>query len=295
MDKKTKKDQVLAYHVVVRALEGRAGFDPVRRLWLSLRHVVDGHLPYERYRAAGFARAAERASISEVERWVLDWLSTDLNPAGQIGRVTRSARALVEGYNAYNNRACLGVRTTMSVSAAAGQRRFEVKRDLLSTRVDPEPCKVGTLTVFDALLGQAADGSDGQREPLRASQVARILGVSSSATAQAAEVFEEEGALEVPALAKRLGCGARSLERKVREEGGTPEQIKIACRLVKAQGLLGGGMSLTQIALEAGFSDSAHMSRAYKASCGMSPSEMRLAILGSRRDVALSDGAGQRA
>jgi AraC-like DNA-binding protein len=275
---------MLAYHVVVRALEGRAGLSPLRRLWSSIEHAIDGHLPYERYQAAGFARAGEGASSSEIERWVFETLATDLNPAGQIGKVTASVETLVDGYNTYNRRTCLGVRTTMSApgDSREAKREFVYRRDMLSAKVDPEPCRLGSLTVFRSLVSQAANRkSNAARTPTRATEVAKVLGAQHSATAQVAEVFESEGAIDIRRVAARLGCSVRTLERRLRDEGGTAEQVRMACRLVKTQELMAGDLSLTQVAFEAGFSDSAHLSRVFKAATGITPSEYRGAVVGT--------------
>ena len=92
----------LAYHAVVHAMEGRAGISPLTRFSLAARHAIDGHLPYARYQLAGIARCREGVSPRSIERAVIDWLETDLNPAVQTVRCLSSSSNAVWGYNAYN-------------------------------------------------------------------------------------------------------------------------------------------------------------------------------------------------
>lgn len=269
----------LAYHVVVHAMEGRAGLAPLQRFWLALRHAADGQLPYIRYYEAGSRRERDRASAGDVKRWVSEWLSTDLNPAVQALRMSTSMSALIEGYNAYNKSSCGVVRTTMTVSsesaAAAREPVVGRKRELFATDRDPAPCRIGTFEVFDSAVRGLARGEAGPSALLSVDHVSSRLGVEGTATAQAAAVFQSEGNIAVPRLAAQLGSSPRALQRRLREEGGTAEEIRASCRIVAACGLLPSALTLTQIAVDAGYSDLAHMSRAIKAACGLAPSLLR--------------------
>jgi AraC-like DNA-binding protein len=73
-----------------------------------------------------------------------------------------------------------------------------------------------------------------------------------------------------------IGCHQRTLERRLREEGLTAETIRMATRLIRATKRLRSSDSLTAIAMEVGFSDQAQMTRAFRFSCGMTPSLLRL-------------------
>jgi transcriptional regulator GlxA family with amidase domain len=111
--------------------------------------------------------------------------------------------------------------------------------------------------------------------------VAARLGVERSASAQAAEVFELQGAIDIPSLARALGCSLRTLQRRLKEEGGSAEQLRACGRIVRATRLLRTNLTLTQVAMEAGFADAAHMSRAFKVACGNTPTTLR-SVCGAR-------------
>lgn len=265
----------MAYHVVLHAVEARAGISALDRFWIALRHATSSQLPYRRYHEAGLRRAREGASTGVIERAVAEWLATDLNPVVQAGRIAGSATGVMAGYNAYNAHARLSVRTSAALDASGVP---VAHRQLVDTRVDPEPCRVASVSLLHAILAEVRSRGPAGSAPLSIREVARRLGVESSASAQAAEVFEARGAIAVSELTRELGCGQRTLERHLKAEGGTAEGIRVAARLVTATSLLRSSLNLTQVAFEAGFSDAAHMTRSFKSACDMPPTRLREVI-----------------
>jgi len=85
-----------------------------------------------------------------------------------------------------------------------------------------------------------------------------------------------EGYISVSEVARKIGCHQRTLERRLQKEGLTAETIRTATRLNRATKRLRSDDSLTVIAIEEGFSDQAQMSRAFRKSCGMTPSSLRM-------------------
>src|SRR5471030_2609383 len=108
-----------------------------------------------------------------------------------------------------------------------------------------------------------------------------------SAAAEAIWIFEREGGMPVESLAGRLGCKKRTLERELQAVGLTAGKLRLAGMVVGASKQLQGAASLTQIAADQGFSDLAHMTRVFKASCGMSPSALRGSPYHGRANSAL--------
>lgn len=265
----------LAYHLVVNALEGASGWTPRSRFASSVAHAINGHLPYSRYIAAGRTRERERASEGEIERLVRDWVATDLNPAIQMARSTSQLAKAVHVYNTYNSSAGLSVRTT--VSSVGPNSQSITKRDLLATDEDPAPCRIGSLMVLDYVINTVQRNERERLAPKIFSlvDIAGYLGVAASAGGEAALVFEREGYIPVADVARKLGCHPRTLERRLREEGLTAEALRMATRLIRATSRLRSTESLTTIAFDEGFADQAHMSRAFRASCGISPSTVR--------------------
>jgi AraC-like DNA-binding protein len=269
----------LAYHVVVNALEARSDWTPLARFASTVTHVVNGHLPYHRYHAAGRARQQEGTGEGVIERMVRDWLATDLTPAVQIVRSLNQSTKVTRVFNAYNASAGLAVRTTVASLGphSADDSQSVIKRDLLAIAEDPAPCRIGTFMMLDSMISTIQHNEREHLAPkiLSLVDIACYLGVADSPAGEVALVFEREGNIPVADVARKLGCHQRTLERRLREEGITAESLRMATRLIRATSRLRSTDSLTTIALDEGFSDQAHMSRAFRASCGMSPSLLR--------------------
>ncbi|MRW93203.1 helix-turn-helix domain-containing protein [Duganella sp. FT80W] len=267
----------LAYHVVVHALEGRAGWTPMSRFVATVAHVIDGHLPYLRYNAAGRARAAEGVTEGQIERAVREFLVTDLSVGVKTTSMLSSPEVVVAAYNAYNSSAKIAVRTSVSLPGDGHDARAVVaQRRMLVGAADPGPCREGTLAMFEGLLGLVEKSACLGAPPRRSlGTVAELLGVRNSAAAEASAIFEAEGSMSVGELARRLGCHQRALERKLKAEGVTAETLRQAARMLRAADRLGSGDSLTTIAVEEGYSDLSHMTRSFNTSSGMQPSMLR--------------------
>jgi len=84
-------------------------------------------------------------------------------------------------------------------------------------------------------------------------------------------------AISLSELAARLGVGLRSLQMAFRREiGCSPREYLMTCRLEVARSRLlsaGEGATVTQIALECGFSDMTVFARKYREQFGEKPSE----------------------
>lgn len=279
----------LAYHVVVNALEGKAGWTPMSRFVSAVSHAISGHLPYRRYHAAGRARTAEGAGAGVVERMVNDFLATDINPGYLLlSSFQREADVLV-AFNAYNQSAKLGVQTSLGSSGYArrlnsGSRNGSHNANgngadgsLMAHGDDPDSCRQGTLAIVETMMAttrrNAQLPSGAERRSL--TTTAKILGVEASAAGEVALVFESEGHLPIASVARKLGCHQRTLERRLRESNITAEALRQASRLIRASHRLASLDSLTMIAFDEGFSDLAHMTRAFQTASGMPPSLIR--------------------
>jgi AraC-like DNA-binding protein len=82
--------------------------------------------------------------------------------------------------------------------------------------------------------------------------------------------------LTLATAAKALGVSARSLQRRLQDEGTTFAREQAAARIRTAQSLLlDTDASLTQIALDAGWATLAHFSTAFREATGETPSAWR--------------------
>ena len=92
------------------------------------------------------------------------------------------------------------------------------------------------------------------------------------------------GRSSVAALAQQLGCGLRSLQtRFVAAVGLSPKEYARIRRLQACIRLLdGGGLAPAAAALEAGFADQAHATRALRDFAGLTPARLRKALATQR-------------
>ncbi len=84
----------------------------------------------------------------------------------------------------------------------------------------------------------------------------------------------DDGAIDVSDLAAEVGLSVSRLTHVFSEEVGTPIRSYVRwMRLVTATERLAEGVSITEAAHGAGFSDGAHFSRTFRSMFGLSPSE----------------------
>ena len=274
-------DQPVAYHLVVRAMEDRAGIGAGERFALAIRHAVAGHLPHPRYREAAMSRRRSGAGSDSVERSVADWMSTDLNPLVRSLGSLRSHANAIWAYNAYNRHASLGVRTSVESAGPDGGGARIARRESRVDQADPELCSVGTLSALDKVL-RIATRNQARRDATAPGilEVGRLLGVEASASFHVAEAMAGLEGRALDRVARHLGASRRSLQRRLSEESTSFEAIRGAARIVAATDALRLDVPLAEVAWRCGFSDLPHMSRAMKAACGMAPGLLRTILRG---------------
>jgi AraC-like DNA-binding protein len=136
--------------------------------------------------------------------------------------------------------------------------------------------KLAMANFDEILLGLAMiAASPHMREFVRDKQRAS----GSSSVRKAREYIHAHAAdpISFSDLAARIGVGLRALQLAFRRElGCSPREYLIACRLEVARGRLmspSEGATVTQIALECGFTDLAFFARKYREQFGERPSE----------------------
>lgn len=291
-------NHALVYHTLIHAMAGTASVSAIQRFAMAAQSAINGHIPQEQAYLVADQRRCREKNPASIEQSVVDWLETDINPAVQTIRcLTNSGNALF-AYKTYRNADVLADDFSSSIGRYLDSTLQQVPCDrspaspigldgvetsnhelagLEVNQDEPALLRLSTFAVLEALMNNVEKSAIAGTAiaPHRLSDIARHLGVESSASAEAAVVFECENPLTISDLAKKLGCGQRTLERYLKAEGTTPELLRSSTRITKAMGAFRTDDSLTNIALDVGFSDLAHMSRAFKASCGMSPSVVR--------------------
>ena len=86
-----------------------------------------------------------------------------------------------------------------------------------------------------------------------------------------------EESISVQSLAAIVGLSRYHFARAFKQsEGVTPHRFLLQCRVRRAQELLAGTeLSLSEIAIAAGFSDQSHCSRRFRELVGLTPSKYR--------------------
>lgn len=283
---------------LVHALEQRAGWTASSRFAGTVRGLILGNFDLDRYVRAGQARVASGATDAHIEQDIRDWLAGDLNPVYRFLMSMSDPHSLVRGVNAFNARYVwedeadeLEKTTAMPPSSGKLQKagiprwvlrsgkgdfRLEARRVGQIGFEDPEACKVAALSSVRFSIEAIEQSRASASQPAKTlSAAARHFGVEGMAHGELAMLFERMGCMPIAKAAAVLGCHRRTLQRQLQALGVTFESIVQAHRLANATARLHGPDSLTRIAAEEGYSDLAHMTRSFSASCGMSPSALR--------------------
>jgi AraC-like DNA-binding protein len=265
----------LAFHIAARALNLERAFSPRNLFADSVRHVVDGHVRGDRYYEIATQSAAAALNESALERRMRELFALDLNPLICMTRQLDSELALFRAWNTYQKHVALAVRTVIHKNPNG---LFGVDRRQIAYAIDPSAARSAGLCAIDILSGAARDNRQSGRVASghrRLSAIAAELGLQHSVVFEAALFFEENRSQNVTQLSRRLGCHRRTLERHFKDFGLTPLDLKMATALAGATSSLWEATSLTEIAFEHGFSDQAHMTRAFRRACGLPPSALR--------------------
>jgi AraC family transcriptional regulator len=156
------------------------------------------------------------------------------------------------------------------------------------------------------VLGELAQAAADRRSDVGADEAALLFASGFAAavrgTAAAAPSATPAGrrrAVQAALRIERDSAAETSLEALAREAalspfhflrlfakvlGVTPHQYLVRTRLRRAAGLLAeGGLSVTEVALEAGFEDLSNFVRSFRRAAGASPGEFRRAARGQRK------------
>lgn len=89
------------------------------------------------------------------------------------------------------------------------------------------------------------------------------------------EVFDHVDRVDVHRVSAALAMSSRTLQRRLAAEDTTFRDIRQRARLAAAARAVTGGANLTDAAHEAGFADSAHLSREFRRLVGVQPAQWR--------------------
>lgn len=93
---------------------------------------------------------------------------------------------------------------------------------------------------------------------------------------QVAGTLLHEGYPHIDSVAEIIGLSGRTLQRRLRADGITYSDLVEQARFLAAGNLLqDSGIRITEIAMDMGYSDAAHFSRAFRRWAGITPREFR--------------------
>lgn len=255
-----------AYHTVVNAMHNCSRNSGADRFVIAIKSAINGHVPYSAYRQAANDRHQEGWTEIHVANAVSDWLLTDINPAIQLLRTATTKEQVIEFFNFYNQYAPLAVRTEVKNGMS--------NRKLVNIGHDDVLCAAGTLTVAQEMQKNALKKTSAS-QILTSRHVANYLGVENMASAEIMLILGTEGDQDLSTLSSLMGNSNRTLQRQLAQEGLTLKELRMASRQLSAFNLLRDGtMSASDIAIQAGYSDQAHMIRGFKQACGLTPGQI---------------------
>jgi AraC-like DNA-binding protein len=256
---------MLSYHLLTRVLtrvQKPEPDAPAFRIACAVSSVVHGLVPHEAY--AGIAERADRAALREpvLRARVALLLACDCSPLLDLVNACQSELQFVCKWNQLNAKLPLGVKTQLEGPAHTPQRTSLTGRD-----------SAVRAAVMDAFLDQLRSSERrrrASRQPLRA-LVHDVLS-ERDALVELVECLFERPTAELAECALELGSSRRTVQRHLRSHGVTFLDLRQAVRITLGKDLLQRGvLSMTAVAIDAGFYDASHFCRALRASCGMAP------------------------
>lgn len=143
-----------------------------------------------------------------------------------------------------------------------------------------------SVSIDAGLLKQPARTSDA-RALITLEDVARALTEQHSASSYLGVVLShiraqvQAGVVSVDSTARAMGTSVRTLQRVLRRDNGVDfRELANTVRLRRAEELLRGtNVSITQIAMDFGYSSPANFARAFRKASGVAPHEYRQSLL----------------
>lgn len=202
----------------------------------------------------------------------------------------------VRGRRGYSHVACGTVAVIFSILRAYLSPGFPVQRIELDvprppTRTpfeDAYQCPVifdapAISVCLDAALLNQPSRATAPRALITLEDVARALAEQASAGSYLGVVLShiraqvQTGVVSVDSTARAMGTSVRTLQRVLRRDNGVDfRELANTVRLQRAEELLrGSNVSITQIAMDFGYSSPANFSRAFRKASGVAPHEYR--------------------
>lgn len=257
----------MSYHLALRGLLASRCAAPRHQFVDCLHHTLRGDIPATVLHNEMQLAAHQSLSVTSLSTRIAELLETDLNPVGQMMRMARQNStydAIWRGYNTLGN----VVHPTPYQGRAPQDAapRSELHEDMLNA--------------YRLCLGQLQQDNQSPQSRQRQQRALKLSVLASQTRAstlvhELCEFFEAFPHTKVQDACTRLGVHPRWVERLMHEQGITAGMIKRASMLTQASvDILCTPHELSDIAQRCGYSDGAHLSKAFsQATGGIQPSQ----------------------
>lgn len=287
---RTTKIFSMSYHLALRSLLTARRAIGENRFADCVRHSLMGDVSAAHLRREFHQSAHQELTVTSITDRLGELLAVDLNPVGQVMRLSRTERAYHGVWDAYNQRGNVVARVAYGTggrspaSHAPTSDSFHRRRSACRTE---ERMHEHLLESYQSVLSVRLTGNIRSSHrwldhvaDARVSAVARILG-AGQLVVELCQYFEMFPHAKVQDACLRLGAHPRTVERRMREMGITAVMLKRACMLASAtHDILWTQRDFDDIAKRCGYTDGAHLCKTVSmATGGITPSMCRSFVL----------------
>lgn len=259
-----------SYYLLAASLDS-AEEDPARLFARSVRRVVNGFIDHDDYMLRVTQAAQQPLPPGRLERQMAQLIGIDANPIADLMHASADSGVFASRWNGFNRMAPLGVQTLVPDAPGAALRRTP-----RAMHADDHLRKQVAATCVAGLSPDSRARPPRKDAPRRLATQLDALNIACTSLQESIDYLYEEPAAQLADCVQALGCTSRTLQRELARTGLGFSALRQAVRLTMAgYAIRARGGSLTEIAHTAGFFDSAHFVRAWKDSCGITPSQYR--------------------
>jgi len=271
----------MSYHLALRGLLASRCAAPRHQFADCLHHTLRGDIPATVLHNEMQLAAHQSLSVTSLSTRIAELLETDLNPLGQILRLAQKERTYHEIWHHYNRRGNV-IHPTPFGKRAGAEHTPTTGAHHSRSAAAPFRLHADMLDAYRLCLDQLQQDNQSPQSRQRQQRALKLSVLASQTRAstlvhELCEFFEAFPHTKVQDACTRLGVHPRWVERLMHEQGITAGMIKRASMLTQASvDILCTPRELSDIAQRCGYSDGAHLSKAFsQATGGIQPSQCR--------------------
>lgn len=280
----------MSYHLALRSLLTARRAIGGDRFADCVRHSLMGDVSAAHLRSELHQSAHQELTVTSISDRLGELLAVDLNPVGQVLRLSRTERAYHGIWDAYNQRGNVVARVAYGAvrrspplhapSSCSFHHGHSARR--IEERMHERLLESYQSVTSARLMGNIRNsrGWSDHVADARVSTVARILG-AGPLVVELCQYFEMFPHGKVQDACWRLGAHPRTVERRMRELGITAVMLKRVCMLTSAtHDILWTQRDFDDIAKRCGYTDGSHLCKTVSmATGGITPLMCRSFVL----------------